>query len=229
MWMGMPYIIIILNKSYYLGNFWIITIYFVKKDVEILNLLLPIIWYEIQNNTISKISLRYDLIRHSKKTFRLALGYGTWISARFSSSRSAKMDSSSCGSWKYSITSPLALAESKKYKLNLGTKFHTCEQSFIPGYVSEKLNQMWSQGGKPTTSDFTFTTPSIVGSRLERFSKQKKIFLFSKRTRLCTLGVVIFHIQLWRCKSRGKLWPPGAKLSPRGEFCPLGVKLSSGV
>jgi hypothetical protein len=24
----------------------------------------------------------------------------------------------------------------------MGTKFHTWEQSFIPGYVSEKLNQM---------------------------------------------------------------------------------------
>jgi hypothetical protein len=28
---------------------------------------------------------------------------------------------------------------------------------------------------------------------------------------------------------RGKLWPPGAKLSPWSEFCPLGVKLSPGV
>jgi hypothetical protein len=44
----------------------------------------------------------------------------------------------------------------------------------------------------------------------------------------------VSHFAKWVQRSilnfapRGKLWRPGAKFSPKGGFCPLGVKLSPG-
>jgi hypothetical protein len=66
------------------------------------------------------------------------------------------------------------------------------------------------------------------------FSKKLKIFFFFARS---NYGLTTsFQTSKW-CKvqrpilniaRRVKLWPPRAKLSPRGKFCPLGVKLSPG-
>jgi hypothetical protein len=64
-------------------------------------------------------------------------------------------------------------------------------------------------------------TDALIGARNNVF-KRRNFFVEEPPVQLWSRASAINQRPSLNFAPRGKLWPPGAKLSPRCEFCPLG-------